>query len=105
MAKGGPSSKRPKGIASSRASRTRLWLRVGSHAAKRRRAAFRAACERALAPLVRTAFIAERWRAARPRILALLRAWRARDFRDAALRPSRLRTRVIARERRLEGLR
>jgi hypothetical protein len=69
------------------------------------RAALRAACTRPRWPLVRTAFIADRCRALAPRDRAVLRACLLRELREAALLPSRLRARLIARDRRADGLR
>src|SRR5262245_15581155 len=75
------------------------------YAAARVRAAFRAAADRSAGPLVRAAFFAaaDRWAAVRRR--AADRACFDSDARDAALRPSRLRARLIARDRLADGAR
>lgn len=69
------------------------------------RAAFCAARLRPTGPFVRRAFSAALCKLCLPRVRALLRACRESEFLDAADRPSRLRTPVIARERFAEGLR
>jgi hypothetical protein len=62
------------------------------------RAALRAARRIPALPLVRTAFWAARWRLAAPRLRALERACRDKDECDAALRPSRFKARLVARD-------
>src|SRR5262252_1319064 len=65
-------------------------------------AAFRAAADRPLRPFVRTARRAEAERCDRVRFCAALCACLDRDLRVAALWPSRLSTRAVALERRLD---
>jgi hypothetical protein len=68
------------------------------------RPAFRAARCIPSEPLVRTAFIADPWRALGPRLLATARACVPKAACDAADRPSLFRAFVVARERRREGV-
>jgi hypothetical protein len=68
------------------------------------RAAFLAAAERSAGPLVRTAFLAAADRSARVRFAAAVRVCLAKARGEAALRPSRSRARVVARERFADGV-